>query len=95
MHAKRLAGTLGSEPEPGKLVDPRDEIVAYLRAHPDATDSLDGIVDWWLARQRYETASEAIQAALDDLASQGILEVVTLGSGLRLYRLATPPGPRQ
>jgi Fe2+ or Zn2+ uptake regulation protein len=76
-------------------VDPRVEIVAYLRAHPSAADSLEGIVDWWLPQQRYETAKAVIQRALDDLAQQGIVEEVTLGHGVRLYRLAKPSETRQ
>jgi hypothetical protein len=76
-------------------VDPRAEIVAYLRAHPSAADSLEGIIDWWLPQQRYETAKAVIQQALNDLAQQGIVEEVTLGLGVRLYRLARPSESRQ
>ena len=76
-------------------VDPRAEIVAYLRAHPSAADSLEGIIDWWLPQQRYETAKAVIQRALNDLAQQGIVEEVTLGPGVRLYRLAKPAETRQ
>jgi Fe2+ or Zn2+ uptake regulation protein len=79
----------------GEPVDPRAEIVAYLRARPSAGDSLEGIIDWWLPRQRYETAKAAIQRALDDLARQGIVEEVTLGNGVRLYRLARRLGTEQ
>ena len=76
-------------------VDPRAEIVAYLRAHPSAADSLDGILDWWLPTQRYETGKAAIQRALDDLARQGVVEEVTLANGVRLYRLAKRSGTEQ
>ena len=78
-----------------RAVDPRSEIVAYLRAHPSAADSLEGIIDWWLPQQRYETAKAVIQQALSDLAQQGIVEEVTLGDGIRLYRLAKPSETRQ
>lgn len=95
MHAKRRIGA--SDPESGhqKPIDPRWEILEYLRAHPGAADSLDGIVIWWLSRQRYETASEAIQEALNDLEAQGVIEAVTLGDGRRLYRLSAQSGPSQ
>jgi len=73
-------------------VNPQAEIVAalisYLRGHPSAADSLDGIVEWWLPRQRYETAKAAIQQALDDLIREGIVEEVILGDGGHLYRLS-------
>jgi len=70
-------------------VDPRVEIVAYLRAHPSAADSFDGILDWWLPTQRYETGKAAIQRALDDLSRQGVIEEFRLANGVILYRLAT------
>ena len=76
----------------GAPIDPRAEIIAYLQAHPSAADSLDGIVDWWLPRQRYETARSAIQKALDDLAAQGIVEELISSHGARLYRLAARAG---
>ena len=58
-----------------------DEIVAYLAGHPEATDSLDGIVSWWLPRQRYEQTRERIQAALDRLVAQGVVERIHLADG--------------
>lgn len=67
--------------------NPRQEIVEYFLRHPAAADSLDGIVDWWLPRQRYETARTAIQKALDDLVREGLVDEVTRGH-IRLYRLS-------
>lgn len=95
MHAKRLDGPSGPTPCQTQPVDPRCEIVDYLRAHPSAADTLEGIVDWWLPHQRFETAKSAIQEALDDLARQGIVEEVTFGNGVRVYRLAAQSGPEQ
>lgn len=76
-------------------IDPRTEIVSYLLAHQNAADSLDGIVDWWLPSQRYETARDVIQNALDDLVRQGVVEEILLGNGTCLYRLANRVGPTQ
>jgi len=55
--------------------------------HPTAADSLDGILDWWLPRQRYETARLAIQHALDDLVRLGVVDEFVRGK-TRLYRLS-------
>ncbi len=41
-----------------------DAVLAYLREHPQAADTLEGIVEWWLPRQRYETERSRIRAAL-------------------------------
>ncbi|MDN5849417.1 MAG: winged helix DNA-binding domain-containing protein [Nitrococcus sp.] len=49
------------------------EIKRYLDAHPNATDSLRGITRWWLARQRFETATEIVQRALEHLVAEGEL----------------------
>lgn len=89
MHAKRDVGSGGERSERCTSVDPRCEIVEYLGTHPSAADSLEGIVDWWLPRQRFETAKGAIQNALDNLESQGVVELVTMSDGVRLYRLAS------
>ena len=69
-------------------MDPRDEVMAYLQAHPDAADSIDGIIDWWLPMQRFETARAAIEGALKGLVSQGLIDEVQCGAGKVLYRLA-------
>jgi len=66
------------------------QIAAYLRAHPDATDTVEGILDWWLPVQRYEDAKTDVQQALRDLVQQGLIEEVAHYSGNRLYRLASP-----
>jgi hypothetical protein len=95
MNEYRAAEPKAQSSGEGAPIDPRTEIVAYLHAHPSAADSLDGIVDWWLPRQRYETAKSAIQKALDDLSAQGIVEELTSSRGIRLYRLATRAGSKQ
>jgi hypothetical protein len=60
-----------------------------LRAHPDAADSIEGIIDWWLPIQRYETARVAVERALKELVSEGTVEEVDCGAGRVLYKLAS------
>jgi len=71
-----------------KPPDPRLEVLAYLHTHPSAADTLDGIIQWWLPIQRYETARGIIEKALDDLVEQGIVDYVETGDGRRIFRLA-------
>jgi Fe2+ or Zn2+ uptake regulation protein len=71
-------------------VDPRREIIEYLRRHPEAADTVDGILDWWMPTQRNENAKNEIQHALREFVEQGLIEEVALGNGHRLYRLASP-----
>lgn len=68
--------------------DPRQEIVEYLHVHPYAADTVDGIIQWWLSRQRYETAKAVIQRALEDLVDQGIVDYVDTGNNTRVFRLS-------
>ena len=49
----------------------RREVLAYLRSHPQAADTLRGIVSWWLPRQRLETGRRRIEQVLDALVSAG------------------------
>ena len=72
--------------------DPRQEILEYLKAHPFAADTVDGILQWWLPLQRYETAKEVIQTALEDLIKQGVVDYIDMGNGRRVFRLAAGHG---
>lgn len=62
-----------------------DEILRYLRAHPRAADTVDGIVEWWLPRQRRDEAAGRVQRALDKLVASGLLEKIMLVDGTVLY----------
>lgn len=74
--------------------DPRQEIVEYLHAHPSAADTVDGIIQWWLIHQRYETARDVIERALDDLVEQGIIDSVSVSKDTKkkVFKLATNQG---
>ena len=47
------------------------DIERYLQAHPHAADSVDGVLGWWLPRQRYEESAIKVQQALELLAQRG------------------------
>jgi hypothetical protein len=61
------------------------EILEYLRDHPRAGDTLEGIVEWWLPRQRYEHSVLRIQRALDDLVATGRVAKTGLPDGTAFY----------
>ena len=63
-----------------------DEISRYLEAHPGAADSVEGIVRWWLARQRYEFATHKVQEALNYLESRGVVRKSVSSGGRVIYR---------
>jgi hypothetical protein len=61
------------------------EIRAYLEDRPNAEDSLRGVVQWWLARQRYRKASQVVRKALDYLEKQGLVERRRRADGQETY----------
>ena len=61
----------------------------YLDTRPHAADSLDGVVRWWLARQRYADSASAVQAALDELEARGLVAHRRLFDGRIVYERRT------
>lgn len=70
----------------GDLECVASEILRYLQRRPEATDTMDGIVQWWLPRIRLEEAAETVQHALDLLEHRGLVERVRMTPQLTLYR---------
>jgi hypothetical protein len=64
-----------------------EAILAYLAAHPQATDTLEGIAEWWLLRQRVREEVGRVARVLRRLADDGLLEQVGTGPACR-YRLS-------
>lgn len=60
----------------------------YLAEHPQAMDTLEGIGEWWVMRQRVRADLEALTKVLRDLTDQGLLEKIGSGESAR-YRLKT------
>lgn len=67
--------------------DPRREIMEYLNNHPYAADTVEGIILYWLSRQRYETARDVIEKALNDLVKEGAIDSVSTGTEKKVFRL--------
>jgi hypothetical protein len=78
---------VGDNRDDGYELDPVcEELVGYLREHPNAMDTLKGIADWWLPRHQVRVGVERVAQALHTLESRGLIEQV--GSGDRpLFRL--------
>lgn len=74
----------GNDPD----LEVADAVLSYLRAHPEAADTLQGIVRWWLPQQRYNRESGRIEAVLASLAERGRLQVRMLPDGHFLYGLS-------
>ena len=48
-------------------------IVDYLGQNPDAQDTLEGIAEWWLPRQRIKTSKSKLKDVLTDLVAQELI----------------------
>jgi hypothetical protein len=87
--------SLRQNPEQTDRREVERAVLAYLAQHPDAADTLDGIVSWWLPQQRYETERRRIERALGHLVECGQLRCDRLPGGAALYALkrTDPPPP--
>lgn len=61
------------------------KIRRYLSDHPNAADSLEGIVHWWLARQQVELSAEKVKMALDYLVCNDLIARTTMVGGKVVY----------
>jgi len=76
--------------EDGRIAAAMDDILAYLRAHPRARDTADGIGRWWLSPAPYapdsaNAESPYVQAALDRLLVAGQVRAEPLPGGAVVY----------
>ena len=56
--------------------DISEEILNYLFKHPDASDTLEGITEWWLLSQRISYEMKRVKAAVFKLVEEGwIIEI--------------------
>ncbi len=61
------------------------EILAYLDNHPDAQDTLDGIVDWWLLERKIIYQRKIVQGVLAELVDKGLVMEVPAGDSRTHY----------
>ena len=47
------------------------DILRYLSEHPDAKDTRDGILQWWISQGTNEPEADVVQQALDALVAKG------------------------
>ena len=64
----------------------REEIVDYLRKNPNAGDSLEGVMNWWLSPRNKKPDVAEIEQVLEQLIVEGSVKKVSLVGGTILYR---------
>src|SRR5262245_31900134 len=65
------------------------EILEYLLRHPEAGDTIEGIVEWWMLEQRIVHALEEVQGSVDELVARGLLLAHRALDGRTHYRLCS------
>jgi len=63
------------------------EILSYLEEHPDAQDTLQGIMEWWLPERAIRYRMDMVSAAVAELIENGLILEVRGGDGRTRYRL--------
>ena len=74
------------------------EILVYLGEQPDACDTLEGITNWWLHRQRLADGPVMVRKAVTQMVAEGDLFAIEVPSQDTLYAAspaAFPPTNRK
>lgn len=79
-----------NEPSPGggrEVTKTCREILEYLTEHPDAGDTADGILQWWMMERQVMAGKSTIQAAIDLLIKRNWILAALAQDSRRHYRL--------
>ncbi len=49
------------------------DVLGYLIDNPEAQDTLEGIVEWWLLERKIESRTSKVREALAELATRGLI----------------------
>ena len=60
------------------------DILAYLAENPDAQDTLEGIIGWWLLGQAVKPNTTFVEETLTELVNRGLV-LARRGKGARTY----------
>lgn len=63
------------------------KILRYLAEHPNAADTAEGILQWWLLERTIIEEEEAVKQSLEHLVEQGLIVAVQSSDARRHYRL--------
>lgn len=72
-----------------------EDVLRYLKRHPDAADTVEGIARWWLGGRGYENDLTVVQQAMKALVRRALVERQLLPDGTEIYRAGRACGGRQ
>ena len=79
------------KPESDEGYEVARAILQYLHEHPDATDTLEGIAQWWLTREGTERKVKEVESGVAILLDQGLMLEVRRDGLMPYYRLNRTP----
>ena len=71
-----------------RLPSPAPEILDYLARHPEAQDTIDGILHWWVLDACVRKWAPKIAKTVAQLVEQGFLEEKRSADGKVFYRVS-------
>ena len=63
------------------------EILGYLVNHPQAQDTLEGIIHFWLLEQKIKYQTKMVKEAIEELVESGLILERKIGSSETHYRI--------
>jgi hypothetical protein len=63
------------------------EILGYLVNHPQAQDTLEGIIHFWLLEQKITYQTKMVKEAIEELVESGLILERKIGSSETHYRI--------
>jgi len=76
-----------------KLPNLARHILRYLREHPEAQDTIEGITVWWVSERAIKHWLPQVRNALSALVARGFLEEYNQADGRTFYRVRSHPPP--
>jgi hypothetical protein len=78
------------EYEKSDLAELHDVIVDYLQNNPNAADSLEGIMNYWLPQAYQKIDAARIEQVLEQLIDEGQVRKIILADRSILFRQGEP-----
>ena len=75
-------------PNESSLPSPAPEILEYLSRHPNAQDTIEGILQWWVLDSCLRNWAPKIMATVQQLVDSGFLEDRAARDGRVFYRIS-------
>ncbi|MGD8926490.1 MAG: hypothetical protein PVG20_06555 [Thioalkalispiraceae bacterium] len=67
------------------VISVAEEIARYLKGRQQVADTIDGIAEWWIIRQRIHEERERVEKAVEYLLNVGLIKKRVLPDGTVIY----------